>query len=219
MDFEKVSQKAREFRQREQDILQTALTLFLAHGEDKVTVEMIAEKVGIGKGTIYKHFETKNEIYLRLMIDYEEELAATLKTISEALDTQLLMREYFRFRMADPARYALFDRLEAKCISDGTVPDLLQSLHEFRAENMNTLTKVVRARIEAGILVDRPEYYHLCAAWALVHGTVALSQSDFFKQLIPEPEKFFEFMMDVGARLGVKTKSSDEAIVAETEVS
>jgi AcrR family transcriptional regulator len=217
VDFEKVSQKAREFRQREQDILQTALTLFLSHGEDKVTVEMIAEKVGIGKGTIYKHFETKNEIYLRLMIDYEEELAATLKNISDALDTQLLMREYFRFRMADPARYALFDRLEAKCVSDGSVPELLQSLHDIRAENMSTLTKVVRARIDAGILVDRPEYYHLCAAWALVHGAVALTQSDFFKQLIPEPERFFEFMMDVGARLGVKSKSADETMLVASE--
>ena len=206
MDFEKMSQKAREFRQREQDILQTALALFLHHGEEKVTVEMIAEKVGIGKGTIYKHFETKNEIYLRLMIDYEEELAAKLRRVSEALDAELLMREYFRFRMADPARYSLFDRLETKCIADGTVPELLQALHEIRAENLETLAKVVRARIDAGILVDRPAYFHLCAAWALVHGTVALSQSDFFKQHIPQPDRFFEFMMDVGVRLGVRMK-------------
>ncbi|MEJ2754404.1 MAG: TetR-like C-terminal domain-containing protein, partial [Gammaproteobacteria bacterium] len=141
-----------------------------------------------------------------LMIDYEEDLASTLREISTALDTQLLMCEYFRFRMADPARYALFYRLESKCIADGTVPELLQALHEIRAENMETLTKVVRARIDAGILVDRPAYFHLCAAWALVHGTVALSQSDFFKQHIPEPDRFFEFMMEVGARLGVKMK-------------
>jgi len=211
VDFEKVSQKAKEFRQREKDILRTALSLFLTHGEDKVTVEMIAEHVGIGKGTIYKHFETKSEIYLRLMIDYEEELRSAIRSVSQSMDTQLLMREYFRFRMADPARYALFDRLESKCIADGVVPELLKTLHNIRASNMETLTEVVRARIDAGILVQRPEYFHLCAAWALVHGTVALSQSDFFKQVIPEPDRFFEFMMDVGVRLGVKMKSSEDS--------
>ena len=61
-------------KQREQDILACAEVL-LEQGEDKVTVEMIADKVGIGKDTIYKHFETKREIYLRLMIRYEESLA------------------------------------------------------------------------------------------------------------------------------------------------
>ncbi|MFP5431126.1 MAG: TetR/AcrR family transcriptional regulator, partial [Gammaproteobacteria bacterium] len=51
-DLAKATQKAREFRQREQAILDCALQLFIEQGEDKVTVEMIADKVGIGKGTI-----------------------------------------------------------------------------------------------------------------------------------------------------------------------
>ncbi|HAQ25724.1 MAG TPA: TetR/AcrR family transcriptional regulator, partial [Pseudomonas sp.] len=45
------SRKVREFRRREQEILDIALQLFLEEGEDSVTVEMIADKVGIGKGT------------------------------------------------------------------------------------------------------------------------------------------------------------------------
>ena len=53
------SRKVREFRRREQEILDTALQLFLEQGEDSVTVEMIADRVGIGKGTIYKHFKSK----------------------------------------------------------------------------------------------------------------------------------------------------------------
>src|SRR5574344_1654231 len=65
-----VPRKVREFKRREQEILDTALSLFLAHGEDSVTVELIADTVGIGKGTIYKHFKSKAEIYLRLMLDY-----------------------------------------------------------------------------------------------------------------------------------------------------
>ena len=36
--------KVREFRRREQEILDTALQLFLEQGEDSVTVEMIADR-------------------------------------------------------------------------------------------------------------------------------------------------------------------------------
>ncbi len=216
-DLAKATQKAKEFRQREQDILKTTLELFLEHTEDKVTVEMIAEKAGIGKGTIYKHFETKGEICLRLMIQYEEELSELFERISAYGDTNLLMKEYFRFRMADPVRYALFDRLESKCISDGTMPQLLEKLHRIRAENLEKLKKVVRKRIEDEVLVDRPEYYHICAAWALVHGAVALHQSDFYNQVIQDQDKFLDFLMEVGARMGVQAKLIREEEEKEEE--
>ncbi|CAM5529738.1 hypothetical protein SSTU70S_00340 [Stutzerimonas stutzeri] len=51
--------KVREFVVSEQEIFDIALQLFLDQGEDSVTVEMIADAVGIGKGTIYKHFQIK----------------------------------------------------------------------------------------------------------------------------------------------------------------
>ena len=103
-DLEKATRKAQEFRQREQEILDAALILFLEQGEDRVTVENIADRVGIGKGTIYKHFETKNQIYLLLMLRYEEDLASLFQDISESDDKETLAREYFRFRISDPAR-------------------------------------------------------------------------------------------------------------------
>ncbi len=66
-DLEKATRKAQEFRQREREILDAALALFLEEGEDRVTVEMIADRVGIGKGTIYKHFESKDQLLLTIV--------------------------------------------------------------------------------------------------------------------------------------------------------
>ena len=86
--MQKESRKVREFRRREQEILDTALQLFLSEGEDSVTVEMIAEAVGIGKGTIYKHFNSKAEIYLRLMLDYERDLAELFQSDNVARDLE-----------------------------------------------------------------------------------------------------------------------------------
>lgn len=202
-DLEKASQKAREFKQREEEVLQTALELFLELGEDRVTVEMIAEKVGIGKGTIYKHFETKDEIYLLLMIRYEEEMAQMFQRIVDSpAHKEQLAREFFLFRIQDPKRYTLFDRLEQKMVASKAVPELLARLHKIRASNADKLTRIVSARIKEGVLEDVPPYFHVCAAWALAHGAVALMQSEFYNKVIEDKEGFLDYLLSTGIRMG-----------------
>src|SRR5690554_6510770 len=203
-DLEKATRRAQEFRQREREILDTALALFLEMGEDRVTVEMIADKVGIGKGTIYKHFETKNEIYLLLMIRYEEALADSFEQVRESDDKERLARYYFQFRIVDPKRYQLFDRLENKVIKDQAVPELVEKLHRIRAANFDNLTRIIRARIDEGILEDVPEIFHICMAWALAHGAVALMESPFYQRLIDDKADFLDFLVSTGIRMGNK---------------
>ncbi len=156
----KEPRKVREFRRREQEILDTALKLFLEQGEDSVTVEMIADAVGIGKGTIYKHFKSKAEIYLRLMLDYERDLNELLHSADVDKDKEALSRAYFEFRMRDPQRYRLFDRLEEKVVKGHQVPEMVEELHKIRASNFERLTLLIKGRISEGKLEDVPPYFH-----------------------------------------------------------
>lgn len=209
--MQKESRKVREFRRREQEILDTALKLFLEQGEDSVTVEMIADAVGIGKGTIYKHFKSKAEIYLRLMLDYERDLKALLDSPDVDRDKEALSRAYFEFRMRDPQRYRLFDRLEEKVVKSNQVPDMVDQLHSIRASNFEHLTELIKGRIAVGKLEDVPPYFHYCAAWALVHGAVALYHSPFWREVIEDQEGFFQFLMDIGVRMGNRRKRESES--------
>jgi AcrR family transcriptional regulator len=203
-DLARATQKAREFRQREKAILDSAQALFMEQGEDKVTVEMIADKVGIGKGTIYKHFETKNEIYLLLMIRYEEELADLFRRIDISEDKQSLVREYFTFRVQDADKYLLFDRLESKMVADNAVPELVEKLHAIRQSNMEKLCAMVQMQIDAGKLADVDPTYHIAAAWALAHGASALMKSSFYAQFVGEQEPFLDFLLNIAVRMGNK---------------
>ncbi|MFI9595729.1 TetR/AcrR family transcriptional regulator [Nonomuraea sp. NPDC052265] len=64
-------------------ILDAANELLLRHGYRKVTVEDIANRAGVGKGTVYLHWRTKNELFeallLRESIEVVEEFAAMLR--------------------------------------------------------------------------------------------------------------------------------------------
>ena len=211
--MQKESRKVREFRRREQEILDTALQLFLSEGEDSVTVEMIAEAVGIGKGTIYKHFNSKAEIYLRLMLDYERDLAELFQSDNVARDREALSRAYFEFRMSDPQRYRLFDRLEEKVVKTRQVPELVEQLHSIRTSNFQRLTSLIEGRIDEGKLEDVPPYFPYCAAWALVHGAVALYHSPFWRDVLEDQEGFFQFLMEIGVRMGNRRKRDVETPV------
>jgi len=208
--MEKAVRKVQEFKAREQEILNTALELLLDHGDEKVTVEAIAEKVGIGKGTIYKHFDSKSEIYLRLMIDYERGLAERLNVgiedakSGDGASSAAALTEYFAFRVGSPEKDHLFHVLEQKMINLNEVPEMVQELHDIRNSTLDSLGDLISERIAGGGLEDVPPYFHWCAAWALTHGAVALYNSTSFADRIKDRDAMMQFIMEIGIRMGNK---------------
>lgn len=209
--MDKAKQKVQLFRQREQAILDTALELLVEFGEDKVTVEQIAAKVDIGKGTIYKHFTSKSEIYIRLLFDYERQLKDDMDQAiidAEAGDYSAPARVYFDKRMSDPIRARLFQRLEEKMVLNGEEKEKLDELDELRQSALVNLNQSFANRIAEGRLIkDVPPYYYYLAYWALTHGAVELYHNHSFQDLITDKPDFMKFIMDVGLHMGVRGPS------------
>jgi len=215
--MEKAKQKILKFRQREQDILDAALALLLEHGEEKVTVEQIADHVNIGKGTIYKHFTSKVEIYMRLLFDYEESLAAKLKegiAAAEKGDFAAPARAYFETRMKDPHKDRLFQRLEEKIIALDQAPEMIEELHKARNVITVSLNNVFQRRIDEGRLKDVPPYYYYSAYWALTQGAVELYHSKSFDSVVEDMEGLMAFIMELGVHMGNLDSPTRELEVA-----
>lgn len=203
--MDKAREKVQKFREREQRILDAALQLLLQYGEEKVTVEQIAEAVDIGKGTIYKHFTSKVEIYMRLLFDYEQSLAERLKEsvkLAAAGDFAATARVYFESRIADPVRDRLFQRLEEKIISLELAPEAIDELHKIRNSIKDTLNVLFSQRIESGRLKKVPPYYYYAAYWALTQGAVELYHSKSFGPLVDDMDGLMAFIKDVGVHMG-----------------
>ena len=98
------------------------------------------------------------------------------------------------------------------------MPELVAELHAIRASNFERLTDLIKDRINEGKLEDVPPYYHYCAAWALVHGAVALYHSPFWSNVLEDQDGFFQFLMDIGVRMGNKRKREHDSKL-ETEES
>lgn len=89
------SRKQREFERRGEEILAAALSLFATDAWEEVTVEQIANKAEVGKGTVYKHFTSKYEIYAHLVIGFQHQTIDSVRQI----DTNLPVLEQFSLRL------------------------------------------------------------------------------------------------------------------------
>lgn len=88
--------KIQEFERREQEILAAALDLFSGDEWESVTVTQIADRADVGKGTVYKHFASKDEIYARLALDFFYGLLERCHQLTNGDDPATEMRDAFR---------------------------------------------------------------------------------------------------------------------------
>jgi AcrR family transcriptional regulator len=95
--------KEREFHRREQEILDAALALCASPDWEAVSVEQIAERAEVGKGTVYKHFASKDELLFQLMMRFYHSLLERLRgSLIDGSPAQQM-----RFIFAEALRYHL----------------------------------------------------------------------------------------------------------------
>jgi len=74
-------------RERERDLVRATRALFDERGMQDAPMEEIARAVGIARGLIYRHFASKEELYVLTVTDYLDELDAVLRDArSETFD-------------------------------------------------------------------------------------------------------------------------------------
>jgi len=62
-------------------ILNTALSEFAAHGYETTSVSQICTAAGVSKGAFYHHFQSKQALFLELLNDWLDRIDLQLKTV------------------------------------------------------------------------------------------------------------------------------------------
>lgn len=176
--------KERDFYRRERDILKAALSLFRGDDWQLVTVEEIAQKAEIGKGTVYKHFDSKDQIYARLVLDFQRDVLGKMRKV----DTNLPVTARFAAmtRVAWEAHLASKElhRLMLYCgraeFRKGIVGEMAEEWALIDAETNKLVYEVVQRGVDEGIFPRRPPEKLLFGARAAFWGAVQLVWSGYF---------------------------------------
>jgi AcrR family transcriptional regulator len=146
----------RHIAQREdiRDLILDGVDILLARfGFRKMTMEDLARQVGIGKGTIYLHFSTKEELTLAHIDRIAQRLLMRLEKIArsqappgEKLREMLIARVLFRFDSVAHYSQSLNDLLSS-------IRKSLLARREIHFQNeARVLRKVLRDGIRQGLL-------------------------------------------------------------------
>lgn len=101
-------------------ILDAADRLLARYGYKKMTIDDLAREVGIGKGTIYLHFSSKEDVALsridrviERLLEQMKEIAASEKSDDEKIKQMLVLRVMYRFENVQHYSESLADVLSS----------------------------------------------------------------------------------------------------------
>ncbi|CAI8288891.1 MAG: putative HTH-type transcriptional regulator TtgW [Porticoccaceae bacterium UBA1117] len=201
---DRIREKKKLFLAREQKVVNAALELLIGENIDRVTVSKIASKAGIGKGTVYKHFLTKNEILVRIMLDYERSIARRLEQALEQAengDPGAVSKAYFDSRLERPELDRLVQKLEDRLVDADDIRPQLDEFSRIRRSHEDALGSMITKLISEGILEDVPPHYHYLSCWALAQGAVELCFNKSWGHL-GDTSALMGFISSIGVTMG-----------------
>ena len=193
--------KEREFTRREQEILQAALSLFNRDDWQTVTIEEVAQASEIGKGTIYKHFSSKEDIYARLALTFNRKLLERLRNVDPGLDVIGRLRAVIRVFWDTHVTNQEYHRLVQYCeredfrrnLSEATREEIQQLDQEFHG----LVTSLVEQGTREGVFTGtKSPAMMLFGAQAALFGAIRLVRGGCLEMVQASPEEFLEEITD-----------------------
>jgi AcrR family transcriptional regulator len=147
--------RRRRKAERPQEILEAAFTEFSRNGYATTTLERIAERAGVTKGTIYVYFENKEHLFISMVRDITDGAQKTMQELLETHEgsTADLLRAQFSFiyqHLVDDTRKR--EVLRMLIAEASRFPELADRYHE---EILRPCLDMLRRAIQRGI--DRGE--------------------------------------------------------------
>ena len=175
--------KHREFERRGQEILDAALSLFQSDDWEHVTVDAIARQSDVAKGTIYKHFASKDEIYARLAMQFQRQILAELANIDETLPLLKRFRRNLQvaweMHLSSKELHRVFLYCSRAEFRSRLSPEVLRELQEIETAVASPTVQLVTEGIEQGVFPRKPISQLLFGAQAAFWGGIQLVWSGY----------------------------------------
>ncbi|OTG86086.1 TetR family transcriptional regulator [Acinetobacter sp. ANC 4558] len=171
-----------QFRARETLIFQVAEQLLLENGEAGMTLDALAAELDLAKGTLYKHFQSKDELYILLIIRNEKMLLEMIKDAEKSFSEHLAF--FMLHHLHHPERTVLFHQIEERLSTTGVGINLLfNELYQVRKERLRLIIRMTEIYLNS-IQSTMSVRDYLASIWSITYGAAAILNSSFYQRYL-----------------------------------
>lgn len=209
--------RAREKVRRRREILDAARCEFFDRGFHRPTVDDVAARAEVSKGTIYLYFESKEEILAHLLL---EGLALLLKDMeasrtaasSSSAETALqdLAKAYLHFCQSHPQYFRLIMAFDRGRFEESISSDLHQRVLNRSLQGLDLLAQTIEAGKADGVFHVQDPWQAAGTVWAALNGVLVLMAHPLRQRMLrSDLETMFAATLDLVIR-GLKDGSGLE---------
>jgi AcrR family transcriptional regulator len=170
-----------QFRAREVLIFDVAERLLLESGETGMTLDALALELDLAKGTLYKHFQSKDELYLHLIIRNEQALLNMMDTQEDfPARVALHMLHHLHYSERTVLLHQIEERLSAGSHGLGSLFAQLYQIRKQRLRRIIALTAEYLKQQDS----QMPTRDYLAAIWSITQGGAAILNSSFYQRYL-----------------------------------
>ncbi|MCW7492742.1 TetR/AcrR family transcriptional regulator [Leptospira sp. 2 VSF19] len=188
--------KKREFAQREADILNCAIELFRTKHPSLVKMDDIAKQLEIGRGTIYLHFKSKDDLMARIQYEDYVRLRKRLeKALAEHTAIEMsrkAIRAYIDHCLGDRHMYLVARQCGVNLNINNVSEDMSQLLTEERTNRLTLLEKIYKHAKQENLINTRGTYPNVAVAWGMIRGAVEVILDGHFQNEIKSEKAYLE---------------------------
>jgi AcrR family transcriptional regulator len=183
--------RAREKENRRRAILAAARAVFFEGGFQLATVDDVATRAEVSKGTVYLYFESKETILAHLLLEGLEKLVDVLEEAyaaeREIASTERLRRlavGYLNFFQANPHYHRLIMAFDRGKFQEAIPAELHEQVLTRSLRGFHWVIKAVQQGVEQGVF-DVPQPRQAAAAlWASLNGVLVLLGHPLRREMI-----------------------------------
>ena len=158
--------------QRRRNILDVAIRVFAENGFGHADVQVIADEVGVGKGTVYRNFGTKEKLFLAAadegMRQLQDAIFASVSGIEDDIEfIRAACRSYVRFFQQRPTLVEILIQERAQFRNSIPATHLV-----YRERNRGVFEQRIQRAVDAGVLRPVSARDTATALGNLLYGTV-----------------------------------------------
>jgi len=197
--------RAREKAQRRREILDAARQEFFERGFHHPTVDDVAARAQVSKGTIYLYFESKEEILAHLLLDGLDLLLGDMEAASDPENSlpaedclRTLALAYLSFSQLHPNYFRLIIAFDRGRFEELIPHELYEEVLEKSMFGLALLTQTIdRGKKTGAFRVDDP-WQAAGSVWAALNGVLVLMAHPLRQRLLQSDlQTMFQATLDL----------------------